>query len=33
VGGLPGGAWAMEFGETPLEAARAALARAEELLG
>jgi len=33
VGGLPGGEWAMEFGETPLDAARAALARAEALLG
>jgi len=32
VGGLPGGAWAMEYGETPLAAARAALARAEALL-
>ena len=33
VGGLPGGAWIMEYGETPLAAARAALARAEALLG
>ncbi len=31
VGGLPGGAWVMEFGDTPLAAARAALARAEAL--
>ena len=33
VGGLPGDAWVMEYGETPLAAARAALARAEALLG
>jgi hypothetical protein len=33
VGGLPGDAWVMEHGETPLEAARAAIARAEALLG
>jgi hypothetical protein len=33
VGGLPGGAWVMEYGETPLAAARAALRRAEALLG
>jgi hypothetical protein len=32
VGGLPGGAWVMEHGETPVAAARAALARAEALL-
>lgn len=33
VGGLPDGAWAMEFGDTPVAAARAALARADALLG
>ncbi len=33
VGGLPGRGWLMEFGETPLAAARGALARAEALLG
>ena len=32
VGGLPGGAWVMEFGDTPPEAARAALARVETYL-
>jgi hypothetical protein len=32
VGGLPGGAWVMEYGDTPLAAARAAIARAEGLL-
>jgi hypothetical protein len=32
VGGLPGGAWVMELGDTPLAAARGALARAEALL-
>lgn len=32
VGGLPGDAWVLELGETPLDAARGALARAEELL-
>jgi hypothetical protein len=32
VGGLPDGAWVMEFGDTPLAAARAALARVEPLL-
>lgn len=33
VGGLPGDAWLMELAETPLDAARGALTRAEELLG
>ncbi len=33
VGGLPGGGWAMEYGDTPLAAARAALGRVEPLLG
>jgi hypothetical protein len=33
VGGLPGGAWVMEYGNTPGEAARAALDHAERLLG
>jgi hypothetical protein len=33
VGGLPGGAWVMEHGDTPLEAAGRALARAEASLG
>jgi hypothetical protein len=32
VGGLPGGAWVIEYGDTPLAAARAALARAEAML-
>jgi hypothetical protein len=33
VGGLPGGAWVIEYGDTPLAAARAALARARAILG
>ena len=32
VGGLPGGAWVMEYGDTPAEAARAALDHAERRL-
>lgn len=32
VGGLPGGEWVMEYGDTPIEAARAALERVEGLL-
>lgn len=32
VGGLPGGAWVMEYADTPAEAAHAALARAGALL-
>ena len=32
IGGLPMGAWVMEYGDTPAEAARAALDRAEALL-
>jgi hypothetical protein len=32
IGGLPDDGWVMEFGDTPLEAARAALERAEGLL-
>jgi len=32
VGGLPGEAWVMDYGSSPLEAARAALAHAEALL-
>jgi hypothetical protein len=32
VGGLPRGAWVMEHGDTPLAAARGALARVEALL-
>lgn len=32
VGGLPGDAWVMEFGDTPLDAARAALARVDAYL-
>lgn len=33
IGGLPRGAWVMEYGDTPGEAARAALDHAERLLG
>ena len=33
VGGLPEGGWVMEYGDTPLAAARAALDRVEPLLG
>ena len=32
IGGLPGGAWVMEHGEGPSEAAARALLRAEQLL-
>jgi hypothetical protein len=32
VGGLPGDAWVMELGDTPLAAARAAIGRAEALM-
>ena len=32
IGGLPDDEWVMEFGDTPLTAARAALDRAEDLL-
>lgn len=32
VGGLPGDAWVMELGDTPLAAARAAIGRAESLM-
>lgn len=33
IGGLPFGAWVLEYGDTPAGAARAALLRAEEMLG
>jgi len=33
IGGLPFGAWVLEYGDTPAQAARAALQRAEEMLG
>lgn len=33
IGGLPFAGWVMEYGDTPAEAARAALDRAERLLG
>ena len=33
IGGLPFGTWVLEYGDTPGEAARAALRRAEGMLG
>lgn len=33
VGGLPGDVWVMEYGESPTEAARRALLKAEAMLG